>query len=436
MGSYTELMIGGYPIISTKSAVIPEVMTIFRERDKRVFIRKVSERNELVWGQLVATTDEETETAIQYACEAGKIVDRLNIMGFTLQRVREDFESLRRTELDQIASWKDQYDSDDQTNDTRQWCTQQLEFFKRLSFDGYANALCEVFDKRLWSKQFDDCNTESLDPTVKYILNHKENLLGFLGSDIRSLLRLICDLVDLQSEFIQDITALVAAGYYEENEPVCDNVIRVLTGHPEDSLRIILTEGSTDSAILRDALELLYPHLTGYYSFFDFDSSRSQGGAGRLVAVVKAFAAAGINNQVIALFDNDTAAKEARRALDAISLPPNIVVLHYPNLPALCNYPTLGPTGLSNMDINGLAASIELYLGEDVLSKSGKPTPIQWKGFNETLGQYQGEVMHKTQLILNFKQKVERCKSDKAVMNSVDWDGLNANLQTVFCAFE
>ena len=117
----------------------------------------------------------------------------------------------------------------------------------------------------------------------------------------------------------------------------------------------------------------------------DFDSSRSQGGAGHLVSIVKAFSGAGITNRVIALFDNDTAAREARRSLDAATLPSNFAVLHYPDLDALRHYPTLGPAGLSHLDINGLAASIELYFGADVLLLDGTLAPIQWKGYCEAL---------------------------------------------------
>ena len=351
-------------------------------------------------------------------------------MGFTQRRVREDFESLRRAELDESATWTNEHEPD--------WFHKKREFFQFLTFDDYANAFGEVIAKRLRPTPFNDRKKEGLDPTVKYVLTHNEDhLLGFLGSDIRSLLRLTCELVDARSEVVQDITELVAAGYYEEKESVCDDAIRNLsTGHPENSPRIILTEGSTDIAVLRSALELLYPHLTEYYSFFDFGSSRSRGGAGHLVAIVKAFAAAGITNRVVALFDNDTVAREARRTLSAISLPPNIVILHYPHLARLRHYPTLGPSGLSTMDINGLAASIELYLGEDILSADGEPTPVQWKGYNETLGEYQGEVIHKTKLLSAFERKVERCRNDESVMNEADWVGLRAILQEVFRAFE
>ena len=104
MGTYTELTIADYPLISSKSAVIPEVMTIFRETDRHVFTRRVAERNVLVWGEPDDPNDNETETVIEYSCETGKVIDRLNIMGFTIRRAREDFEVGRTAELNKYAS--------------------------------------------------------------------------------------------------------------------------------------------------------------------------------------------------------------------------------------------------------------------------------------------------------------------------------------------
>ncbi len=34
MGTYTELAVAGYPLITSKSGVVAEVMTIFRETDR------------------------------------------------------------------------------------------------------------------------------------------------------------------------------------------------------------------------------------------------------------------------------------------------------------------------------------------------------------------------------------------------------------------
>jgi len=66
MGTYTELAIAGYPILTTKSAVSPEAMTVFRETDKIVRERLVRERNPLVWGEIGSPEGDEIEESIQY----------------------------------------------------------------------------------------------------------------------------------------------------------------------------------------------------------------------------------------------------------------------------------------------------------------------------------------------------------------------------------
>jgi hypothetical protein len=431
MGTYTDLTVAGYPLISTKSEVVPEAMTVFRESDRRMFTRRLSERNVLVWGEPDDTNDEETETAIEYSSETGKVIDRLNVMGFTLRRVQMDFEDGLRSELEKFESWAEDGNSE--------WCHDEWDFLKTLTFDKYATSFNEVISHRLRPVPFDDHKKEGLDPTIRYILGENdEYLFGFLGVDVRLLLRLTCEVVTADSRVVQDITGLVAAGYYGEREPVSENAIRTLiAGHPENSPRIILTEGSTDRTILREALEIVYPHLAPYYSFLDFDTSRSPGGAGHLVSLVKAFSAAGITNRIVALFDNDTSAREATRALERIPLLPNIVFRHYPELEILQAYPTLGPGGLTSLDVNGLAASIELYLGEDVLRGDGNTlTPVQWKGYSETLKQYQGEVIRKTALQIAFHEKVARCRTDPGALKATDWSGLSAILQEVFRAFD
>jgi hypothetical protein len=307
-----------------------------------------------------------------------------------------------------------------------------------LTFEAYAEAMKGVIARSFRPVPFDDHERQDIDPVTRYILGENDEFYyGFPCEDPRLLMRLGCEVVEPSTRVIQDITELVYSGYYASDERVCENALRALTArHPEDSPRIILTEGSTDAEILRETLELLYPHLVGYYTYLDFTASRSPGGAGHLVALVKAFSAAGVANRVIALFDNDTAAREARRALDSIVLSPNIAVRQYPDLPSLREYPTLGPSGMTMLDVNGLAASIELYLGADALTENGALMPVQWKGFNDSLRQYQGEVMQKARIHAAYKQKLARCKSDPSAIQTTDWTGLKAILECVFSAFE
>ena len=131
---------------------------------------------------------------------------------------------------------------------------------------------------------------------------------------------------------VQDITDLVGSGYYDEKDPVCDLALKNLKGdYPANSKIIILTEGTTDTDVLEPSLKLLYPHLCEYYSFMDF-GLKPQGGAGHLMNIVKSFAGAGIENKIIALFDNDTAAHSTVKSLKKIDIPSNIRIAHYPNM--------------------------------------------------------------------------------------------------------
>ncbi len=64
---------------------------------------------------------------------------------------------------------------------------------------------------------------------------------------------------------------------------------------------VVLTEGKTDAEFLAAALPVLYPHLTDLVRFLDY-ARRPEGGVGALLHTVRAFAAAGIANRVVALW--------------------------------------------------------------------------------------------------------------------------------------
>jgi hypothetical protein len=95
---------------------------------------------------------------------------------------------------------------------------------------------------------------------------------------------------------------------------------------------MVLTEGSTDAVALEAAVGLLAPHLIDYLTFLDFHGANAAGGTGALVATVRGFAAAGVLNRAVALFDNDTAGRAAIRALERTRLPESIRVATLPDL--------------------------------------------------------------------------------------------------------
>ena len=158
-----------------------------------------------------------------------------------------------------------------------------------------------------------------------------------------------------------------------------------------------------------------------------------EGGAANLVRILKGLVGAQIPNRVIALFDNDTAASVTLRSFKNASLPSNYRICQYPNLEYAREYPTIGPQGTVPGDVNGLAGSIELYFGVDILrDEVGQLTPVQWRGFDQTLGQYQGELIRKHDLQRAFETKLDKANNASAPLDDQDWSGMSAIWSRVF----
>jgi hypothetical protein len=140
---------------------------------------------------------------------------------------------------------------------------------------------------------------------------------------------------------------------------------------------------------------------------------------------------------VVALFDNDTAAKSALRGIDRVNLPSSLKILCYPEIDIARNYPTTGPSGLVQMDVNGLAGSLELYFGEDVLRRADQTlTPVRWRGMDEFLRAYQGEIEDKAKLHVKFFKKLNSAAADSKELDRQDWSGIRAILDMARHAFQ
>ena len=135
---------------------------------------------------------------------------------------------------------------------------------------------------------------------------------GYPGYDYYVPLRLAIEAFNDGQKLLYDLTDLVQGGYFDiEDDFIEYGPFSDTEQYASKSKIIVLTEGKSDSWILHDSMCLLYPHLTKYYSFLDFETTEYGGGVGNLVNTIKAFSGSGIVNNVIALFDNDTAAQTA-----------------------------------------------------------------------------------------------------------------------------
>jgi hypothetical protein len=253
-----------------------------------------------------------------------------------------------------------------------------------------------------------------------------------------------CLLALPDEEVVLELTQLGAAGYLSDNPAILasDALEAAWASAAAHSPVVVLTEGSTDAEFLGTALHVLYPHLTDLVRFLDYQHS-PEGGVDALIRMVRAFASAGIANPIVAVFDNDSAGCDALRRLNIAALPDNIRALCLPDIALAANYPTLGPpTGaspspsLGNANVNGRAASLELYLGHDVLTgRNGSLRPVQWTSFLRSIRDYQGEVIDKAEIQKAFRAKARRALTDPSVIDGQDWEDLRTVLKSVLSAF-
>ena len=363
-----------------KSHVDSTLMTLFDEGEKRVFTRRVCDRNRRAW--CVEDMDTEEEHAYCYWLDAEHARRRLDILGFTMSRARQDFESA-------IQRYRQDVKEGGRLSGLYWLREEQLpEFLGHYSYAKWVGAIRDFVNPSFAKpKPYDREDVEKLDPILRLLCeNDSEDFLyGFPSCDPRLFIRAVLEATGSAEPLILDYSELVHSGYHSPDKNLALAAKTSISWEFTATAKIIvLTEGTTDAAFLQQSLRSLFPYLEPLYSFLDFAQSNMEGGAANLVRVVKGFVAAGVVNRVIAVFDNDTAALVALRSLQSVTIPENVSIIRYPPVPYATNYPTIGPQGNVLMDVNGLAGSIELYFGLDVLQQpDGELTPVQWKGYDQ-----------------------------------------------------
>ncbi|MCE9611848.1 MAG: hypothetical protein K8R23_16750 [Chthoniobacter sp.] len=424
-------------MLSTKSYVDPTVMTLFTEKDKVAKPVWLSESGEIMSTRPNSTDTADELTQVGYSAPKKAVIDRLNVMGFTIEAARSLFEDGIQDKLSELKEYEG-------NSEIETLYAKEIALYSDLSFESWLAAFQEIKSKGLqtWdlSPHREGAVKCVLSDLATFVLssNDDEPLFRFPTSDVRYFLRAALEASNIDAVLFLDLTEVVGSGYYSIEDRVSEMARAELSSdYPTNSRIVVLTEGSSDSRVLKATMELFFPHLAEYYSFMDFHAPNAPGGAGQLVNTIKSFAGAGISNRVIAVFDNDTAARAALRALARIALPSFMRVLQFPALPSAASYPTIGPSGLVQMDVNGLAGSLELYFGEDVLKREdGSLTPVHWRGYDAAVCAYQGELTEKAQLQERFDLKLAAAASTPTLIKSQDWTPMRSVLDAIRCAFD
>ncbi|WP_413525394.1 HEPN/Toprim-associated domain-containing protein [Photobacterium phosphoreum] len=426
MGSYYDLKFGQQEICSGKSYVDPIIMSIFTDMDKSFSYQKLSDVYPEEKGN-----NEQIEVC-KYIAKSTVVKKRLDILGFSLVEAEKNLASNIDDAIDSYSLFLGMSDEYDDLSKIYENCRTVV---KESKISDYIEAYKILFNENR-KEDPSKCSKGMLSYLTNEFIEHSYDF-GIPVNDIRFTFRVLLECIDDVDEIVLDISDLVVGGYYHFKDNLIEIAKNSLTSkYHYDSKIIILTEGSSDKQILEKCFPLLFPEYESLYSFMDFGLAKSSGGASSLVSVIKAFISAGIKNRIVAIFDNDTAARVARKSIRDIVLPDNIRIISYPNYDFLTSYPTIGPSGRHDLNVNELAGSIELYLCKQALLIDSKYSPVQWRGYDTSISAYQGEVMHKSQIQKRFFEILNTVSENKDELKKFDWKGIQLIFNEIFQSFE
>ncbi|AJS58193.1 HEPN/Toprim-associated domain-containing protein [Paenibacillus sp. IHBB 10380] len=409
MGSYCGLTINGVGLFSVKNT--------FSETHLKLF-------SPLEFIKYKEDLDGEDYERYVFRTTVKKAMTRLEILGCSNKKLITYFNNGLEYQKSYYAKPDDEYDK-------------RYEYYERLTFDNYSNALrsilesesIDIYDDNIKNKH-PKISTDIISRLIVEKLSSGNLLNPFFYDDIyENEEHLIDHMLDIYMCIINcnedsvveyDLSSVVDGGWVDESDALefFDNFM---------DTTIIVTEGKTDIKVLSRSLEILYPEYNHLYTFFDFYNYRADGGTSYLAKLLKSFSAAKIKNRIIAIFDNDAAAELEIQSLSTIPILESIKIMKLPILDFCTSYPTIGPTGRNNININGLAVSIELFFGEDILKSNNEFSPIQWTNYVEKLDMYQGSIINKSEINVKLDDKLK----NPDLINQ-DWSKLTFLWDTIF----
>ncbi len=365
MTSACTIKFDNMEITIEKAGVPDEFIFLFQECDRRV--------------SPSAEPDDEYPK-IGYFASRAVVLQRLDLGGFTAEHAARAFEAWLNEQRERWESY---------TEGEKGWGHEVAAALYGFSYAEWGRRLKDV----LMTRYDLDRPLDEFDDEIDKSMRSLDQEWIFFSDFLTSIRAMLDALPDVQ-EVSLDVGALIYAGWIELDERICETR-RSPDAQWKSVLQptVIIAEGGTDNIVLQQSLKFLYPHLSEFVSFFDYEDSKADGGASFQVKFLRAFSAARINTSILAIFDNDAAGHDAFNAAVKLKLPNNIIATKLPDIELACDYPTIGPQGRHNMNVNGKAVSIEMFLGRHNLSQpDGTLTPIVWGGYVSGVQSYQGRV--------------------------------------------
>lgn len=316
----------------------------------------------------------------------GSMVARLELLGYTLNAVRAEYEKQSTVDRDRHAEA-----NDDPARPDRLTFDQFVAFIRAHAVRDLLDKYREGYDAEHAEGRgrFAEDSTTALLPEgdpYREVGGYSERshfgaLIGFL--EPYSTLRVLAESpANLDLEVVWDYGNFVHAGWAENEDFVA--------GARRTQTYLLATEGTSDTHILKRALTLLRPDIEDFFRFIDIEERHPFSGTGNLSKFAEGLVKIDVHNRVIFIFDNDAEGIDTFRSLQRFTFPVNMRAMVLPDLEELREFPARGPGGVARADINGRAAAIECYL--DLRLKGRPPAQVTWTNYKESLGIYQGAL--------------------------------------------
>ena len=410
MGTTISLRVAGTDIDWAKNGPGENHGPVFQEQDRT---RLRSERLDY---DLVDSNDPLALQEMAFANSLSRLVPRLELLGFTLDRVETEYSQV----VQEYAETDEALDAESARPSLRLMTFREFcAFVSRHPIgeldDAYVGGPDGAATRRTKGRFFGEALVQRIPRAWYFGSGYSErsyfaSLMRFLHP--YSTLRVLAEcpmnanaLVDWQ------FGPVVCSGWAEERQ--------FLAGPRRTQTFLIATEGSSDTHILERAFSLLRPGVKDFFRFIDTSDGHPFPGAGNLVRFARGLATIDVHNYVVFLLDNDAEGMLAYTEIQRLSLPPNMRATHLPALDELRAIPAHGPEGVSPTDINGRAAAIECYLDFDVPGLA--PPEIRWTNYKKELDTYQGALSDKKSYAKAFLKKncVSRSNYDVTKISKV-----------------
>ncbi|WP_107040393.1 HEPN/Toprim-associated domain-containing protein [Brumimicrobium mesophilum] len=323
--------------------------------------------------------DDEVILKPGYSISLGRVKSRLELLGYSLQELKSHFQEHNDNYPDYLEQPEISFEM-------------MLAIFSKINIKDYKNKK-EYGDYDLGEYVIENIFQNETFKDLKNHIDIKDKDIGayFENLDPLFTLRLLIENpnnLEMNLEWrTQDV---IDGGWTNEKE--------IFVGVEETDKFLIVTEGSSDTFIIKKSLELLKPDILDFFTFVDMEENYPFTGTGNLYRFCQGLTSIRIQNKTLVLFDNDLEGMDKFNKTNKLNLPYQMKIMKLPELEEFTNFLTAGPTGETYEDINGKAVAIECFLD---LTKSNPK--IRWTNYSKDFNAYQGSLENKDDYVRTFK---------------------------------